>query len=310
MYIAPWPSPTQASPGRVRQGLEGSNPSIDDAPQTLATPREDTALSTDGSTCAGTGPSPSTSAAVPSSQQLVAQGLALSSAAAQAATPGFASHGLRVILAGPPGAGKTTHGERLAQLFGVPHISMGDLLRREVQRGTDLGRQIGGLLQQGDLVPAPVAEACMRQRLEEPDAQQGFVLDGFPRRTDDAATLQSFCAEKGLPPVPMVCIEVSEDEVLRRVENRRVCDQGHTVDIVQNPPHVPGQCDCCGGELKRRNDDTPTTVHHRFDVYHAETQPVLDAYAQAGLLYHVDGNGSVEEVAARVDAAALKANGR
>jgi adenylate kinase len=245
----------------------------------------------------------------PDSHALAGLGLAVTAATAQAATPGLAPHGLRIILGGPPGAGKTTHGERLARVFGVPHISMGDLLRREVSQQTALGQQIDDLLQHGDLVPAPVAEACMRRRLEEPDAQRGFILDGFPRRTDDAQTLNDFCSEKGIPPVAMVLIEVSEDEVLKRVENRRVCPQGHTVDIEVTPPHEPGRCDCCGGELKRRNDDVPATVHHRFDVYHQETQPVLDAYQQRGLLSVVDGNGSIDEVAARVEAAARKANG-
>ena len=219
---------------------------------------------------------------------------------AGAATSPAVGKGIRVIMAGPPGAGKTTQGERLARRHGVPLIGMGDLLRSEVNRGSELGLRVAAMLTRGDLVPADIAETCMSNRLREPDVERGFVLDGFPRRSDDAEVLERFCHEHGLPSVGMVLIDVDEAEVLRRVEGRRVCDHNHAVDIRTQPPREAGRCDRCGLELKRRSDDTPETLAHRFEVYHHDTGPVVEARRKQGLLRVIDGRGSVDEIEQRV----------
>lgn len=223
--------------------------------------------------------------------------------AAAAAVPGPTA--FRLIVSGPPGAGKSTHGIRLAQERGVPHVSMGNLLREEVKKGTDIGKQIAPSLSTGDLIDANLVAQVLEARLVQPDLARGFVIDGYPRRMVDVHNLDAFTARHGVGPIPMIEIEVEESEVVKRVENRRICDSGgHPVDVKATPPKVAETCDEHGTALKRRPDDTPETIHHRFEVYRAETRPVLDEYSRRGHLVTVAGTGTIDEVYARVRLAA------
>lgn len=209
-----------------------------------------------------------------------------------------------LILAGPPGAGKTTHGTALAQALTLPEISMGNLLRDEVRSGTALGVQIAAVLAHGDLVAIDVVEQVLEKRLRAPDAALGFVLDGVPRRLDDAHLLERLCDKMGLPPVPMLLLAVPDAEIVGRVANRRVCDNQHIVDLVAHPPAQAGRCDVDGLPLRRRADDEPSVVAHRLAVYHQETEPVIAWYASRGLLRRIDGVGAVDAVSRRVIEAA------
>jgi len=219
--------------------------------------------------------------------------------ATAAALPASASAGFRLIMGGPPGAGKSTIGRMLAERHHVPHISMGDLLRDEIDRGTEIGKTIEPILKRGDLVDHAVVAQVLGNRLDLPDAASGFVLDGFPRRMEDVSSLEEWRVPRGVAPVRMLELDVPVEEVLRRVENRRVCENHHTVDIKRDPPRVADHCDQDGLPLERRPDDAPATVRHRFDVYYAQTQPVLKHYDGLGLLSHVQGVGTPDEVLRR-----------
>lgn len=219
---------------------------------------------------------------------------------ASSATPGPIGVCLRLVLAGPPGAGKTTHGNRLAAAYCIPEISMGNLLRNEVQQGTDLGKQAKPYMDRGDLVPLDIVSQVLEKRLIQPDAAHGFILDGLPRRIDDAHLLDRMTQKMGIAPIPMLLLDVPDREIVARVENRRVCDNGHMWDLKTHPPRHDGVCDEDGLPLKRRKDDDPAVVQHRLEIFHQETEPVLQYYRERGLLHTVDGSGSIEEVGARV----------
>ena len=208
--------------------------------------------------------------------------------------------GIRLALSGPPGAGKTTHGEALASKLGIPHISVGKLLREEMKQGTDLGKAAQPYMEKGDLVPEEIAAPVLEQRLLQPDAAGGFILDGFPRRIEDIAILERVRASQGLPPVPILLIDVPDNEIMERVESRRVCDNGHQYDLKSKPPQVEGVCDIDGKPLKRRPDDVPEVVRHRLEVYHGETEPVLQIFKDRGLLSTVNGTGPIDQVALRI----------
>jgi adenylate kinase len=218
--------------------------------------------------------------------------------AAYAACPGPVPTGIRLLIGGPPGAGKSTHGIKLAQHFNVPHISMGSLLRDEVKRETSIGVDIAPLLKTGQLVKPEIAAHVLFQRLQQPDAQNGFVLDGFPRRMEDVTAMKIYEEKAQSGPIPMLHIHITEEEVLKRVEHRRICENGHPFDVSKTP-----DLKCCPEDhtpLKRREDDKPETVHERFEIYDDETLPVVNHYEARGLLQRVDGHGSVDTVFARV----------
>lgn len=220
------------------------------------------------------------------------------------AVPGPVGTCLRLIIAGPPGAGKTTHGTAIAKAFHVPEISTGNLLRAEMAAGTDIGRQIAPYMNRGDLVPIEFVEQVLEQRLRQTDAARGFVLDGLPRRLEDVALLDRLSEKLRIPDVPMLLLDVPDAEIVGRVANRRVCDNQHVVDVAAHPPHTPDVCDTDGLPLHRRPDDEPAVVAHRLEVYHVSTEPVIAQYAQRGLLQRVDGVGSLEAVGARALAVA------
>ena len=207
---------------------------------------------------------------------------------------------MRLVLVGPPGAGKGTQAEFIAEHFGVPKISTGDIFRANVSGGTDLGRLAKKYMDAGDLVPDEVTVAMVRDRLAQPDAAAGFLLDGFPRNTSQAEQLNDILDEIGSPLSVVLDLEVEHDQVVLRLSGRRTCKKcGHVWHLEFDPPSNAGVCDKCGGELYQRDDDAPATVRHRLDVYAEQTAPLIEFYRGVGKLVSIDALGAVEDVTER-----------
>jgi adenylate kinase len=205
---------------------------------------------------------------------------------------------VRVIFLGPPGAGKGTQAQALAGEWGVPHVATGDMLREAVAAKTPLGLEAKRHMDSGGLVPDDVVIGLVGERLAQPDAKAGVVLDGFPRTVPQAEALETLFGRTGLTLDRVVFFDVSRDELLRRLTGRRVCRAcGRTFHLVSAPPKVAGKCDACGGELYQRVDDSEATVATRLDVYQKQTAPLLDYYRGRKLLTEVRGEGSVDQVA-------------
>jgi adenylate kinase len=205
---------------------------------------------------------------------------------------------LNLILMGPPGAGKGTQAERLVDDFDLPYYATGDILRAERSEGTPLGKQVEEYLQKGDLVPDElIIEEVVIPRVDSPEAEDGFLLDGFPRTLPQAEALDAAMARLGRKLTAVLSIEVPDDEIIRRLSGRRICTkQGHVYHVEFDPPKNEGFCDQDGSPLIQRDDDKPETVQHRLDVFHSQTKSVLPYYETRGLLRTFDGTRSPEEV--------------
>jgi adenylate kinase len=211
---------------------------------------------------------------------------------------------LRVVFLGPPGSGKGTQAARLAAAAGVPHIATGDIFRRHVQEGTPLGVTARRYMDRGENVPDDLTIAMVRERLAEPDASAGFVLDGFPRTLPQAEALDALLAELGQALGHAVYLRVDDEEVVGRLSGRRTCPScGAVYHLKSQPPRRPDRCDACGAELRQRDDDREEVVRRRLAVYRAQTLPLLPYYAAQGKLREIDGHRPVEAVAAAVRAA-------
>ena len=207
---------------------------------------------------------------------------------------------MRVVLVGPPGAGKGTQAQFIASHLAIPKISTGDIFRFNVSSGTDLGRQAKAFMDRGDLVPDEVTIAMVASRLAEEDAQAGFLLDGFPRNVPQAETLKKMLAEWDTRLDLVLELVVDDDEVVRRLSGRRTCRRcGRVWHVLFDPPSRIERCDDCGGELFQRDDDREETIRHRLDVYQQQTQPLIAFYADEGILLGVDATGPVEEITDR-----------
>ena len=208
---------------------------------------------------------------------------------------------MRVIFLGPPGAGKGTQARELSREWGVPQIATGEMLRDAVAAGTPLGREAKRVMDSGGLVPDDVMIGLIAERLRQPDAARGFILDGFPRTIAQAEALDRLLKDLGHSLDAVLYFQVSEPELLRRLTGRRLCRQCQTAyHLVSAPPRRPGVCDRCGGELYQRPDDSEETVRRRLDVYSRQTAPLLDYYGGRGRLTTIDGEGSVESIAAAI----------
>ena len=211
---------------------------------------------------------------------------------------------MRIVLVGPPGAGKGTQAQFIASHLAIPKISTGDIFRSNVSQGTPLGRQAKEYMDRGDLVPDEVTIAMVRDRLSEDDAQAGFLLDGFPRNVPQAETLKKQLLDWEERLTVVLELVVDEDEVVRRLSGRRTCRRCERVwHIMFDPPTRDGICDACGGELFQRDDDREETVRHRLEVYKKQTAPLVSYYADEGILIGIDATGPVEEVTERALAA-------
>lgn len=205
-----------------------------------------------------------------------------------------------IVLMGPPGAGKSTCAQELADALHLKVIDTGDLLRDEVSSGSTLGQQADAYMKRGDLVPADLVANVLDRRLSQPDVQQGFVLDGYPRTMTDVNHLLDWARLANVHDMAVVGLQVSAAEILKRVAGRRICQDGHDVNVDLNPPRVPDHCDIDGTLLARRPDDDPAVVQHRLDVYQQQTLPVVNALKQAGLYQEVDGTGTRQQVLQRL----------
>ena len=207
---------------------------------------------------------------------------------------------MRIVLVGPPGAGKGTQAHFIASHLAIPRISTGDIFRHNVTHNTDLGVQAKEYMDRGDLVPDEVTVAMVRDRLAEDDAQAGFLLDGFPRNVPQAETLKKMLAELETRLTVVLELIVDEDEVVRRLSGRRTCRRcGRIWHESFDPPLVAGICDDCGGELFQRDDDREETIRHRLEVYQEQTAPLVSFYADEGTLLGLDATGPVDEITER-----------
>jgi adenylate kinase len=208
---------------------------------------------------------------------------------------------VRIVLVGPPGAGKGTQAHFIASHLAIPRISTGDIFRHNVTHNTDLGVQAKEYMDRGDLVPDEVTVAMVRDRLAEADAKAGFLLDGFPRNVPQADILKKILADELDQKLTVVLeLVVDEDEVVRRLSGRRTCRRCQRVwHVLYEPPSQPGICDDCGGELFQRDDDREETIRHRLEVYQQQTAPLVAFYADEGILLGIDATGPVDEITDR-----------
>ena len=214
---------------------------------------------------------------------------------------------MRVAFLGPPGAGKGTQARELAGEWSVPHVATGDMMREAVAAGTAHGREAKTYMDKGALVPDDVIIGMIAERLREPDARRGFLLDGFPRTIAQAEGLERLLKDLGQPLERVVYFDVAEPELMRRLTGRRVCRScGHSFHVASNPPRREGVCDLCGGELYQRVDDSEETVRNRLNVYRKQTAPLLDWYTGKGLLRTIEGTGPIGEIGRRVNDAARR----
>jgi adenylate kinase len=211
---------------------------------------------------------------------------------------------VRIVLVGPPGAGKGTQAHFIASHLSIPRISTGDIFRFNVANSTELGAKAKEYMDRGDLVPDEITVAMVRDRLAEDDAKAGFLLDGFPRNVPQAETLKKMLAELDAKLTVVLELVVDEEEVVRRLSGRRTCRRCERVwHVLYDPPSRTGVCDDCGGELFQRDDDSELTIRHRLEVYAEQTSPLVAFYADDNLLVGIDATGPVEEITSRALAA-------
>jgi adenylate kinase len=205
---------------------------------------------------------------------------------------------LNLVLLGPPGSGKGTQGERLQEDLELPYYATGDILRAAVREGTELGKAAKDYMDRGDLVPDEVIVGMIGERIDSSEAADGFILDGFPRTAPQAEALAAKLGELGRELTAVLLIDVSDEEVVRRLGGRRTCvENGHVFHVEFNPPKQEGVCDVDGSELIVRDDDKPEVIGHRLEQYHEKTAPLIEHYDSQSLLRQIDGAAAPDAVA-------------
>jgi len=204
---------------------------------------------------------------------------------------------MKIVLLGPPGAGKGTQAAKIITMYNVPHISTGDIFRKNLKEGTPLGIKAKEFMERGLLVPDELVVDLVNDRLLADDCKDGFMLDGFPRTVFQGEALELELSKKKIALTAVVNINVDSDLLLKRLTGRRICKScGATYHIYFNKPKSEGLCDKCGGELYQREDDKEATVKKRLEVYEEQTQPLIDYYNKKGLLVNIDGEGEMDKV--------------
>ncbi|MBK1812543.1 adenylate kinase [Clostridium sp. YIM B02505] len=204
---------------------------------------------------------------------------------------------MKIVLLGPPGAGKGTQAKSISNRYSIPHISTGDIFRKNISENTPLGVEAKKYIDDGQLVPDDVTINMVKDRLQQEDCKNGYLLDGFPRTVHQAEALQLFLQDREENLDTSLCIDVPKGFILERMTGRRVCPScGASYHIRFNPPIVAGRCDVCGSDIIQRKDDAEETVRERLDVYERQTQPLIDFYSNRDMLSVVDGTKAINEV--------------
>ncbi len=204
---------------------------------------------------------------------------------------------MKLIMLGAPGAGKGTQAKKISAKYKIPHISTGDIFRANIKGGTELGMKAKAFMDQGQLVPDEITIEMLLDRIKETDCENGYVLDGFPRTIPQAESLTKALTDLGDKIDWAINVDVPDENIISRMSGRRAClGCGQTYHVVYNAPKQEGICDVCGQELVLREDDKPETVSRRLEVYHEQTQPLIDYYRAAGVLAEVDGTQDLEKV--------------
>ena len=208
---------------------------------------------------------------------------------------------MKIIMLGAPGAGKGTQAKKIAEKYGIPHISTGDIFRANIKQGTELGKKAKTYMDQGLLVPDELTVDLVIDRIQQEDAKNGYILDGFPRNIPQAQCLDEALAKLNDKIDYAINVEVPDENIINRMGGRRACvGCGATYHVEYNPPKTEGICDICGEKLILRDDDKPETVKKRLNVYHEQTQPLIDFYSKAGVMKEVDGTVDMDDVFAAI----------
>lgn len=203
---------------------------------------------------------------------------------------------MRLIITGPPGAGKGTQAQLIKEAFQIPHISTGEMFRNANKKQSELGILAYERINRGELVPDDITVKLVRERLQQDDAKQGFLLDGFPRTKAQAIAFDELMVESNVKLDAVINLFVEDSELVNRIVGRRVCTNcSANYHIENNPPKKDGICDVCGSKLIQRKDDTEETVLHRIEVYHAQTKPILEHFNKQKIVFNVDGTGDIQE---------------
>lgn len=204
---------------------------------------------------------------------------------------------MRLVLLGPPGGGKGTQAKRLTEKYSIPQISTGDILRQETKEETEIGRMAASFMEKGKLLPDSVIIEIIKKRLSREDTRNGFIMDGFPRTTAQAAALEEMLGEIDSSLDGVINLEVSDQILIRRLGGRRICrDCGFEYHLEFRPPGIAGRCDRCGGMLYLRDDDSEEVIRRRLKVYREETSPLVDYYEAARLLHRINGENGINRV--------------
>jgi adenylate kinase len=215
---------------------------------------------------------------------------------------------LHLIMFGAPGSGKGTHSEKLAQFYGVPHISTGDVLRENVAGETELGRMVEEYVKRGEYVPDATMNYIVKSRLGSDDCEKGFILDGYPRTIAQIKALENILEELNLSLDAVINLQVSEEEIVRRLSSRRVCLNCQAIyNTITHPPKNEGVCDVCGGPVVQRDDDKPDVIRNRLKIYEVNTKPLLKYYEKMGIVVTLKAEGEADEVSRRIRSALEKA---
>lgn len=210
---------------------------------------------------------------------------------------------MRIILLGPPGAGKGTQAKKIEEEFGIPQLATGDIIRLAIKEGTEWGKKAESFVREGQLVPDEIVIGIVKERLSRDDVRCGFILDGFPRTLKQAEALEIMLQDLGITIDAVLYFDIPAEELVRRLSARRVCENCQTpYNLISSPPRNDEVCDRCGGKLVQRPDDTPEVIRKRLAVYEEQTKPLVEFYAKKGLLRVVPSSGTIEETYAQVKA--------